>query len=77
MARKKTEVANTIASSNKKNAEEIRNWYNQNKRKFENYESAEQAIKKLRDISKNQNKSISTFNKENLRSYLQNIGNRI
>lgn len=53
---------------------EMRSWYEKNKKNIENYEAASDAIKQLRDITKTTTKNISTFSKETLRTYLQNIG---
>ena len=62
-----------------KTATEVRQWYDQNKSKFQNYAStsntnANDAITLLRDVTKTGTKTISAFNKDSLRSYLQNIG---
>lgn len=55
-------------------AEDIRKWYEQNKLQIENFADASDAIKILRDVNSNKiNRTISTFDKSRLRSYLQNI----
>ena len=66
----------TSDSKQKKNptVSEMRSWYENNKKIIENYEAASDAIKQLRDITKTTTKNISTFNKDTLRTYLQNIG---
>lgn len=75
MARKltKSEVT-TVAPSEKKTANEIREWYEKNKKHIENFAAAEQAAKGLRDVTKTATKTVTAFNKESLRTYLQNIG---
>lgn len=54
--------------------EDIRNWYNQNKINIENYAKAMEGPKSLKDITKSSVKAITAFNKDSLRTYLQNIG---
>lgn len=73
----KKDVAKSTPTSSKKpsTATEKRDWYEKNKKRIENYASAEQAIKQLRDLNKTSTKIVSAFNKESLRTYLQNIGN--
>lgn len=59
---------------------EIKEWYANNKDKlqlldsFANEENADKLLKKLRDAGKTYRKTITTFSKEKLRTYLQNIG---
>lgn len=70
---------NTSASgtSKKLTASELQKWYDENFAKvqqLERFEKASEAIRQMRDVSKNTNKSIITFSKEKLRSYFQNIG---
>lgn len=82
---KRTRVSNkSMHSSNKMTApaptmqsstEEIRDWYNRNQRNIENYAKAMDGPKSLKDITKSSAKTVSAFNKDNLRTYLQNIGN--
>ena len=62
------------APANKLTAAELREWYEQNKKEIVNFAKADNAIKQLTDISKTTTKTISAFNKESLRTYLQNIG---
>ena len=62
------------APANKLTAAELREWYEQNKKEIANFAKADNAIKQLTDISKTTTKTISAFNKESLRTYLQNIG---
>lgn len=61
----------------RRTSNEVRQWYDQNKPKFVNYAdtaTANDAIKLLRDVTKTSTKPISAFNKDSLRTYLQNIG---
>lgn len=54
-------------------ASEMRKWYQENKNRL-NYASAEEALKMLRDIQKSTTyRTISNYNKETIRTYLQNI----
>lgn len=62
------------APANKLTAAELREWYEQNKKEIANFAKADNAIKQLTDVSKTTTKTISAFNKESLRTYLQNIG---
>lgn len=48
-------------------------WYDANYTKIRNFELAETAAKNLRKITKDYKKTISVFDKEKLRGYLQNI----
>ena len=71
----KTQVTSAPTTDDKKmTAAELQNWFNQNHKHIERYAAAEQAIKQLRDITKSTTKSINTFNKDTLRTYLQSIG---
>lgn len=78
MARKmeKAEVSTSTPSkvNDTKSSAEMREWYEKNKRHIENFAAAEQAAKSLRDITKTANKTISTFSRDTLRTYLQNLG---
>ena len=73
---KKTEVTTTAPSTNKKQptANEMREWYEKNKKHIENFAAAESAVKSLRDVTKTATKAVSAFNKDSLRTYLRNIG---
>ncbi len=59
---------------------EIKEWYANNKDRlqlldfFANEENTDKLFKKLRDAGKTYRKTITTFSKEKLRTYLQNIG---
>ena len=73
MANSKT--VSTATPSKNPSVEEIREWYNKNRSAVENYASAKESIKKLRDITKSaSNKRIETINKETLATYFANIG---
>lgn len=75
MAQKVSKKSNSVESAPKQpTATEMRNWYMENHKHIEAYASAEQAAKLLRDVAKTSTKTITAFNKETLRSYLQNIG---
>lgn len=63
-----------LKNDKKKSAAELQEWFNKNKQHIENYAAAKQAAKQLRDITKTSTKSINTFSKETLRTYLQSIG---
>ncbi len=49
-------------------------WYQKNKRNLERYAEANDALRKIRDVTKTATKAVPTFNKATLRTYLQNIG---
>lgn len=59
---------------------EIKEWYGKNKDRldlitnFADDKNKDKMLKQLRDIGKTYTKTVSTFDKEKLRSYLQNIG---
>ena len=70
-----TQVSETAPTKDtKKTSAEMREWYQKNKKHIENFAAAEQAAHSLRDITKTTTKAVTAFNKETLRSYLQNIG---
>lgn len=73
---KKTEVTTTAPSTEKKQptANEMREWYEKNKKHIENFAAAESAAKSLRDVTKTATKTVTAFSKESLRNYLRNIG---
>lgn len=55
-------------------ASEMKAWYEQNKKRLDNYANAEEALVGLRNLTKNTTyTTISNFNKEELREYLQNV----
>lgn len=76
MAQKKSTEVSTAPSitENHDTIEVSREMYEQQQRHMQNYAAAEQAAKNLRDITKTSTKSISTFSRETLRTYLQNLG---
>ena len=53
---------------------EIKDWYSKNKRNIENYAAAMEGARSLRDVTKTSTTTITAFNKDSLRTYLQNIG---
>ena len=61
---------------------EIKDWYSKNKDRldmvtnFANDKNKDKLLKQLRDIGKNYTKTVTTFDKERLRQYLQNIGSQ-
>lgn len=73
---KKVSTAKVVepAPTSQSTAEDIRNWYNKNKQNIENYAAAMDGAKYLRDVTKSTTKTVTAFNKESLRTYLQNIG---
>ena len=62
------------STSSNISAAELRDFYDKNKNRIDNYASAENILKQFRNVTKNATKAVSTFNKETLRRYLQNIG---
>ena len=70
----KTNSANGTSTKKQPTAQEMREFYEQNKRRLENFDSANDALLSLRNLSKNTTyTTISNFNKEELRSYLRNV----
>ena len=69
-----TKYTNSSTTSNKKlTATEVKKFYEENKDML-NFASAENALKQLVDAKKTtKNRTITNFNKESLRTYLQNI----
>ena len=53
---------------------EMREWYEKNKAHIENFKKATSEITKLKDTTKSTIRTIHTFSKEELRTYLKNIG---
>ena len=72
---KKTEVSTDAPYNTKQpTTDEMREWYEKNKKHIENFASAEQSLKSLKDVTKTSTKVVSAFSKDSLRTYLQNIG---
>lgn len=69
---KKTQI-----SDNKRlTAAEMKEWYEKNKQRLLKYESATEAFKRLRDVTKNTRQTtIYSYNKENVITYLKNVSN--
>lgn len=55
-------------------ATEMREWYEKNKKRIENYDNASEALKKYRNVIKTSTKSINNYSKESVKGYLQAIG---
>lgn len=53
---------------------EMREWYEKNKKRIENYDNASEALKKYRNVIKTNTKSINNYSKESVKGYLQAIG---
>lgn len=71
-----TKTTSANGTSNKMTAAELRKWYDENFSKVQElnrFQEASDAVKKLRDVTKKADKTISSFDKEKLRSYLKNI----
>ena len=71
---KKTEVTTAPSEKKQPTANEMREWFEKNKKHIENFAAAEQAARSLRDVTKTATKTVTAFNKSSLRNYLQNIG---
>lgn len=76
MARQNNSAQAALASSNTKQptAAEMRKWYEENKSKLENFADGSNALRQLQDIQRSTSKTVTAFNRETLRGYLQNIG---
>lgn len=59
--------------NNRTSVEDMRAWYEKNKRYIERYANTEDSIKRMTDVNKNSTKSITAFSKETLRNYLRDI----
>ena len=77
MARTKTnEVSGKAPNQSQPTVAEIKDWYSKNKDKldlldnFANKENTDKLFKQLRDIGKTYRKTVTTFDKEKLRTYL-------
>lgn len=66
--------AATEKESSRPTVAQMREWYEKNKSQLERYAEASDAITQLRDVTKTSTKTVTAFNKESLRTYLQNIG---
>lgn len=65
----------STATPKQPTAAELREWYAKNQKRIEKYAVSEEAIRKLRDITKTvPRKTISAFDKETIVAYLQNPG---
>ena len=73
--RMKKEVATTAPSVKKQpTSNEVREFYEQHKNQIKSFAAAENAARPLKDVTKTATKVVTAFNKDSLRSYLQNIG---
>ena len=68
------EKIGTASTTNARSAAEMQEWYEKNKATIENYAEATDAIKLLRNVTKNSNVSVPTFDKEAVITYLQTLG---
>ena len=65
----------STATPKQPTAAELREWYAKNQKRMEKYAVSEEAIRKLRDITKTvPRKTISAFDKDTIVAYLQNPG---
>ena len=61
----------TIPQTSKRSVKEIKEWYEQNKKKLENFAKIQDALK-LIDPAKSSTRTYSTFSKDKLRTYMKN-----
>lgn len=74
MATKTTSANGTSTTKKQPTAQEMRDWFEKNKSRLENFDKANDALLNLRNLSKNTTyTTISNFNKEQLREYLRNV----
>lgn len=64
---------NDTGASSTKSVQEIKEWYEQNHSTIENFKKAQDAVKKLRDVTKSSARSIQSVNKQTLRTYFSNL----
>ena len=68
-----TQTYSSTTTNNKRTAAEMKEWYEKNKRAIENFANADEAVKKLKDATKDTRyKTISKIKKDDLLSWLQN-----
>ena len=76
---KTTKSSSGTSSTPKKKqmtAAELREWYNTYTKRLENFKKAEEAFKKLKDVTKStRERNVSKISKDSLRQYLENPGN--
>jgi hypothetical protein len=65
----------TVPKADRPTASEMEQWYQANQYKLKKYEDADEAFKRLKDLNKAKIFKIKTFDKETLRTYLENISN--
>lgn len=74
-----TSTSSGTSSTPKKkqmSASEMREWYEKYNKSLINYKKAEEAFKKLKDVSKStRDRTITKITKDSLRTYLENPGN--
>lgn len=69
----KTKTTTSSSTTARPTASEMKEWYDNNKSKL-NFEKADEALKQLKDVSKSSSlRTVTTFSKDSLRTYLQNI----
>lgn len=75
MAQSKNQVSDTPKKTKSQpTSSEMKEWYEKNKSRLENFSSASEAIKSLRNIQKStQYTTINNYSKESVKSYIQNI----
>lgn len=62
-----------MSSEKQPTVAELKKWYSDNKKRYENFKKSAEALKKLRDVDSKKSRTISTFNKDKLITYMQNI----
>ena len=55
------------APTEQSTAAEIKSWYQKNKKNIENYASAMEGLRTLKDVTKTSTKTVTAFNKDSLR----------
>ena len=61
----------SVSQSNRKSVKEIKEWYEKNRKKLENFKKIQDATK-LADPTKSSTRTYSTFSKDKLRTYMKN-----
>lgn len=81
MARTKNTQVSSEAPKQQPTVAEIKKWFSENAERlslpntFANDKNKDKLLRQLRDIGKTYTKTVTVFDKERLRQYLQNIGN--
>lgn len=69
---KPSTTTSSVNSKKQPTSAEMREWYIKNKAALENYAKAKEAAMTLKDVTKTSSRTIGTFSKDTLRTYMKN-----